>query len=127
VFIPTPRVTQSNRHATGDVVPDLFLWHHLPMTETAKTGYSGATILMTDDPERLALWRAAVLVYRRARAEHPDKAWLCAAASTGAVMQLAPVMGWGEASVIATEAIAAVSVRWPDWMWKGEGEGPGWG
>jgi hypothetical protein len=95
--------------------------------KTAKTGYSGSTILMTRDAERLALWRAAVLVYRRARSERGDKEWLCAAASTGAVMQLAPQMSWDEASRVATEAVAAVSVRWPGWMWEGEGEGPDWG
>jgi hypothetical protein len=118
---------QSSSDATGDIVPALFLWHDLSMTDTAKTGFSGATVPVTCDKRMLKLWRAAVLVYRRARAEHADKEWLCAAASTGAVMQLAPEMGWEEASRVAAEAIAAVSVRWPEWMWKGEGEGPDWG
>lgn len=91
------------------------------------TGFSGATVHMTRDPRIRELWRAAVQVYRRAMARHGDKEWLCTAAATGAVMQLAPEMEWEEASAIATEAIAALSARWPEWMWKGVGEGPDWG
>ena len=43
------------------------------------------------------------------------------------MLQFAPEMGWEDASKISAEAIAAVSVRWPEWMWEGEGEGPDWG
>jgi hypothetical protein len=97
------------------------------MTTPNRTGFSGATVHMTGDKRMLELWRAAVLVYRRAQAGHADKEWLCHAASAGAVMQLAPEMSWGEASAIAIDAVAAISVRYPDWMWKGEGEEPDWG
>jgi hypothetical protein len=97
------------------------------MTTPNRTAFSGATVHMTSDKTVLKLWRAAVLVYRRARAGRADKEWLCAAASTGAVMQLAPEMSWEEASRIARDAVAAISVRYPEWMWNGEGEGPDWG
>lgn len=91
------------------------------------TGFSGARVHMPGDPTTMELWRVAVLVYRQVRATGPDKEWLQAAAAAGAVMALRPEMGWKEASRIATEAVAGISVRWPDWMWKGEGEEPDWG
>ncbi len=91
------------------------------------SGYSGARVHLPDDPAILELWRVAVLVYRRAMATGPDKDWLHSAAAAGAVMALRPELGWWDASRIAVEAVAGVSVRWPDWMWKGEGDGPDWG
>lgn len=96
------------------------------MTPPHNTGFSGATIPVTRDRRRLKLWRAGVLVYRRVQADPERKEWQAHAAAVGAVMQLAPKLGWVEASAIVIEAVAAISVRWPGWMWKGEGDGPDW-
>jgi hypothetical protein len=96
------------------------------MTPSRHTGYSGSTVHVTQDKQLLELWRAAVLVYRRVRADPERKEWQAADASAGAVMQLDPKLNWEEASRIAKDAVAAISARWPDWMWRGDGAPPDW-
>lgn len=83
------------------------------------TGFSGATVPVTQDVQTLQLWRAALLVYRRVNlGGYPMAAIQADHAAIGVVMHLRPELDWLEASRIVNEAVAAFSTRYTDWLWQ---------
>src|SRR5262245_50187916 len=92
------------------------------------TGFSGATIKITKDPEQLVLWRAAVRVWRQIHNDptHPQRYRYDTIAATGAVMALRPGWTWDEANVLVNEAVASCSTQHTDWLYGNGGEEPEW-